>query len=77
MMTGKLNKEDVELYEALLKVRNDPALKPIVKWLEDMRESTRDRLETCPDRYQVEQGKAQVLRRILTDIAQAPTILGR
>ena len=72
-----LNKKEAALYEALVRIKNDPTMQPVVEWLKEMRATARDRLETCGDMHQIEQGKAQVLKKILNDIEQAPTILGR
>jgi hypothetical protein len=66
---------DKALYEALLKIKNDPQLKPFVEWLESQREATRDRMETAQDAFQVEQGRALILKKILTCIEQAPDVL--
>lgn len=72
-----LTKKETALYEALVRIKNDPTMQPVVEWLKELREAARDRMETCGDNHQIEQGKAQVLKKILNDIERAPEFLGR
>ncbi len=57
-----------QLYAALLRIKNDPEFAPVKEWLQTMRDNSRDRLETIVDNHQTEQGKAQILKRILETI---------
>lgn len=63
------------LYEALVRLRNDKGLAPIVEWIQTLREDSRARLETQVDNVQVEQGKAQAFKKILEAIEKSPEIL--
>jgi len=66
----------IKTYEALVRIKNDPSLKPFVEWLELLREKARDKLESLPvELTQVEQGKAQAYREILTAFSEANLVL--
>jgi hypothetical protein len=65
------------LYEALTRLKNDKSLSVVKEWLDTMREESRNRLETQVDHVAQEQGKAQVLKKILDAIDKAPEILAR
>ena len=65
------------LQEALLKIRNDKQFAPVKVWLIALRDASRDRLETAADRVQVEQGKAQVLKLLISSIESAPEMLNK
>lgn len=72
-----LTAKETALYEALVRIKNDPAMQPVVEWLKEMRETARDRMETCGENHQTEQGKAQALKKVINDIERAPEFLGR
>lgn len=64
------------LYEGLLRIKNDKQLAPVVEWLNSLREQTREKLETSSVvNVQVEQGKAQILSKILAAIENSPETL--
>lgn len=63
------------LYEALLRLKNDKSFESVIDWLKELREETRTQLETQTDRFHVEQGKAQMLKKILDSIETAPQVL--
>lgn len=65
------------LQEALLKIRNDKQFAPLKEWLTLLREASRDRLETASDRVQVEQGKSQILKLLISSIESAPEMLNK
>ena len=65
------------LYEALNRLRNDPTLSSIKEWLLELREESRNRLETQSDGLQVEQGRAAAYKKILDAIETSPGILSK
>ena len=65
------------LYEALNRLKNDRSYSIILEWLREQREDSRARLETQMDNIQLEQGKAQAIKKILESIDKAPDILAK
>ena len=64
---------DRRLYEAMLQIRNAPVLAAFKEYLESLREDSRDRLENTLSA--VDQGKAQLLKKLLDEIEKAPKVL--
>jgi hypothetical protein len=68
--------EDTALLECLNLIANGPMFRPLIKYLKDRREETRDRLENQPgDRFHVDQGRALELKELLEQIERAPKSL--
>jgi len=68
--------EPKHLYEAALRLRNDPMLAPFKEWLKLRREDVRNRLESADAAlYQLHQGEAKALRDILNLIEDSPRVL--
>ncbi len=68
--------EPKHLYEAALRLRNDPMLAPFKEWLVMLREDVRTRLETAdPSLFQLHQGEAKQLRDILSLIENSSRVL--
>lgn len=63
------------LYEGLIRLKNDPAFSPVVEWIKGLREESRSRLETQVENVAVEQGKAQAYKKILDAIEKSPQVL--
>lgn len=69
--------KDRALYESLQVIRNSDQFSALREWLKDQREKSRDRLEVTDDSYQVEQGKAQMLKKLLDAIETSPEVLNK
>lgn len=69
-------KNEIALYQCLNVIRNSDQLELFRQWLKDLREESRERLETLSgDALLKEQGKAQAYKMILEQIENAPKFL--
>lgn len=65
-----------QVYEAALRLRHDPAMRPFLEHLAERREKHRDVCEsTSGDQAARAGGRAQELKDILNLIEQAPSLL--
>ncbi len=64
------------VWEAALRLRNDPAMRPFLQYLRDRREKNRDVCEaTSGDQAARAGGRAQELKELLDLIEKAPSLL--
>jgi len=64
------------LFEACLKLRNQPELSPVRKYLAERLELAKDRLVTLPvEQVGIAQGRAQELKEFLDLIERSPSLL--